>query len=239
MKVCVFQTDNRPTLNYLLESQKVNRKMCDLFGFDYLFIQLDDHKYDGYKFHPATKKIHIVNDLLQSHSSKYDILVFLDSDAWIQNGHWLKEIIQNLMNDPQKHGCFSRDPYLKIATFINSGSFIIKMNDFTKCMYRDFLVALNSNVQFHKQWPYDQHYISNYIFEHKDKFTIFVPDVLNTPVGKVLRHNWAKNQKMYNDLKALYETSYEGMDKSDFNEKKYYDDKEFPNPNDNGCRYLN
>jgi hypothetical protein len=56
----------------------------------------------------------------------------LDSDAWIQNGYWLNDIINNLINNYEKHGCFSRDPYIKINTFINSGSFIIKNNDFIK-----------------------------------------------------------------------------------------------------------
>ena len=73
--------------------------------------------------------INIVNDFLQK-NEKYDILVFLDSDAWIQNGYWLNDIINNLINDKQKQDCFSRDPYVKKNTFINSGSFIVKINDF-------------------------------------------------------------------------------------------------------------
>jgi hypothetical protein len=105
---CVLQTDNRPKLNYLLKTQEINKKNCDILGFDYLFILLDNNKYGN--IHPATKKIYIINDFLKN--TNYDIIVFLDSDAWIQNGFWLKNIIDNL-NVNNKQGCFSRDPYIK------------------------------------------------------------------------------------------------------------------------------
>jgi len=125
--VCVLQTDNRPKLDYLLKTQEINNKNCDILGFDYLFILLDNNKYGN--IHPATKNIYIISDFLKN--TNYDILVFLDSDAWIQNGFWLKNIIDNL-NVNNKQGCFSRDPYVKKNTFINSGSFVIKVNSFTK-----------------------------------------------------------------------------------------------------------
>jgi len=80
---------------------------------------MESNKYKN--IHPATAKIFIVNDFIQK--STDDILVFLDSDAWIQNGFWLNEIIHNLLKDDSKNGCFSRDPYVKHNTFINSGSF--------------------------------------------------------------------------------------------------------------------
>ena len=127
VKVCVLQTDNRPSLHYLLETQKVNKMFCNILQYEYLFLELHNNKYGN--IHPATKKINIVNDFLQN--TNYDILVFLDSDAWIQNGYWLSVMINNLINNDKKHGCFSRDPYVKKNTFINSGSFIIKINEFT------------------------------------------------------------------------------------------------------------
>jgi hypothetical protein len=232
-KVCVLQTDNRPLLNYLLKTQEVNKKFCDILGYDYLFLQLDNNKYGN--IHPATKKIHLVNNFLLN--TTYDILVFLDSDAWIQNGYWLNDLINNLINNVEKHGCFSRDPYVKKNTFINSGSFIIKNNDFTKQMYNNLIENLNNNNSFHNHWPYDQYYISKYIFENKENFTIFVPDILNTPLGNVLRHNWLKNQKMYDDLSMLCH-NISNVSKTHFNEQLYYDDQNFPNAIENGYEYF-
>jgi hypothetical protein len=237
VKVCVLQTDNRPSLKYLLETQKVNKKICNILQYDYLFFELDNNKYGN--IHPATKKIHIVNDLLQNIGC--DILVFLDSDAWIQNGYWLNDIITNLINNDKKHGCFSRDPYVKKNTFINSGSFIIKNNNFIKQMYNTLITDLCKNNIYHNQWPYDQYYISKYIFENKDNFVIFIPDILNTPIGKVLRHNWLKNNKMYDDLNVLYSNVNNNLcfGKSNFNEQIYYDNKTFPNTIENGYEYFN
>ena len=237
IKVCVLQADNRPSLNYLLKTQEVNKKFCNILGYDYLFLEIDNEKYGN--IHPATKKIHLVHDFLLN--TKYDILVFLDSDAWIQNSNWLNNIINNLINNDKKQGCFSRDPYVKKNTFINSGSFIIKNNDFTKHMYNILIKDLYTNNNFHNSWPYDQYYISKYIFENKDNFVIFIPDILNTPLGKVLRHNWLKNKKMYDDLAILYCDINNNLcfDKTNFIEKDYYDNNIFPNININGYEYFN
>ena len=153
----------------------------------------------------------------------------------------MNDIIDNLINNDEKQGCFSRDPYVKINTFINSGSFIIKNNDFTKQMYNIIIKDLYDNITYHNNWPYDQHYISKYIFENKEKFTIFIPDILNTPIGKVLRHNWCKNQKMHNDLNHLISLKNEDIcvDKTSFIEKDYYDEQIFPNIIINGYEYKN
>lgn len=227
VKVCVFQTDNRPSLQYLLDTKRTNKRFCDILDYHYLFLELDNHKYGN--IHPATKKIYVVNNILQN--TNCDILVFLDSDAWIQNGYWLNDLINNLINNPEKHGCFSRDPYLKIATFINSGSFIIKNNDYIKKMYENLINDLETNLEHANNWPYDQYYISNFVFKNKENFMIFVPEILNTPIGKVLRHNWYKNDKMWHDVNTVYEDINKDpcFGKSYFNEKEYYDEKDFPN----------
>jgi len=232
LKVCVLQTDNRPTLDYLLKTQEVNKKWCNILKYDYLFLNLDDFKYGG-SMHPATKKIFVMNDTLQN--AAYDIFVFLDSDAWIQNGYWLNDIIRNLIGNERKQGCFSRDPYLPNNTFINSGSFILKNNDSTKGMYANIIDDLYDNLKYHFEWPYDQYYISKYVFENKEDFFIFNTLIMNTPLGKVLRHNWQKTQKMFDDLDVLMEClNYEDVDvdKSRFIEEGSHDDREFPNTGD-------
>jgi hypothetical protein len=230
-KVCVLQADNRPKLNYLLKTQEVNKKFCDILEYDYLFLEIHNNKYGN--IHPATKKIHLVNDFLEN-NEKYDILVFLDSDAWIQNGFWLNDIINNLINNKEKQGCFSRDPYFIKNTFINSGSFILKINDFTKQIYKNIIDDLYTNVDYHNNWPYDQYYISKYIFENKENFVIFVPDILNTPIGKVLRHNWWKNKQMYIDLDKNIDIT---IDKTLFIETNYDDENNFPNTIEKGDEY--
>jgi len=138
---------------------------------------------------------------------------------------WLNDIIHNLIKNDQKQGCFSRDPYTTQNTFINSGSFVLKNNDITKQMYKNLIHELNSNVTYHNNWPYDQYYISKYIFQNNEQFVIFVPDILNCPTGKVLRHNWFKDEQMYDDLNTLIKTEDIMADKTSFIETDYYDDK--------------
>jgi len=231
VRVCVIQADNRPKLDYLLKTQEINKKFSNYLNYDYIFIEIDNKKYGN--IHPATKKIHIINDFIQK--TKYDILVFLDSDAWIQNFTMLSILVNNLSNDRKKYGCFSRDPYLSKNTYINSGSFIIKINDFTKQIYNDVINLLNSDPKHHNKWPYDQYYISKFIYKNKKKFIIFVPDILNTPIGKILRHNWGKNNKMYKDLIRLL--SIKNENQQIFNLNEFYDNNEYPNINNSGNEY--
>ena len=62
---------------------------------------------------------------------------------------------------------YSRDPYLINNTFINSGSFIIRINDYTKKMYS----LLEQQAIDKPRWkkPTDQYYISNFVFEFTNK----------------------------------------------------------------------
>jgi hypothetical protein len=252
--ITILQADDRPNLHYLLLTQQVNKNICDHFGYKYVFITVDKNKYTN--VHPATKKIYIVNEFLNDFSNhkdtndtKDDILVFLDSDAWVQNGFWLDEIIKQLQNNVEKQGCFSRDTYKKNSTFINSGSFILKINDYTKKMYNEIINSLENDETtscYKKKWPYDQFYISDYVFNHKEDFYIFVPDILNTPLGKVLRHNWWKNKRMYDDLHHLIANNVIEIDKMYFchinktglDLKKYIDAEVFPNTDENESFYL-
>ncbi len=226
-KIYVLQTDNRSSLNYLLLTQEINKMSCEIFNYKYIFIELDNNKYTN--MNPATKKIYVVNDFLQN--VECDILIFLDSDAWIQNVHLLNIVVNNLINDKNKNGCFSRDPYVKRATYINSGSFIIKNNSFTKNMYKNIINELQINNICHNNWPYDQYYISNYVFANNVFFNIFIPDIINTPNGKVLRHNWRKNFKMYHDLQELKRNLMLNSN-INFNQEDYYDKEIFPNLNE-------
>lgn len=232
-KVCVLQADNRPTLDYLLKTREVNEICCSRMGYEYVFKLVEKNMYGNIP--PEANKIHVLHEFL--HKDEYDIIVFLDSDAWIQNHNWLNDVISSVMKDEKKQGCYSRDPYWKGNTFINSGSFVLKVNDYTRKMYDIIRKDLNDHPRYQK--PYDQFYISNYIHEHKDDFVIFVPDVLNCPIGKVLRHNWPKNAKMYADLDQLLRKKGDPsfIPNTPFVEEEYYDKEAFPNTT-NGDTYY-
>ena len=235
-QILIFQTDNRTDVDYLALTKLVNNKMSRFLNenidgsleYKHLFHLMEPTQYEN--IHPATGKINVVYDLLNEREE--EILVFLDSDAWIQNPHHLNELIQYLLKHPEKQGCFSRDPYLSRNDYINSGSFILRINDYTRNMYKEIKKSLEENDSHHHKWSYDQHYISKYIHEKKDDFIIFIPHIINTPEGQILRHHWWKTYSMFQDLYGLLDTdtNYKKPEAPYFFDDKI-DDRPYPNPN--------
>lgn len=229
-KICLIQMDDRISLDYLLLTQSVNKKICKIFNYDYIFI---DTSKIYINLDPKLRKITVINDFINNYKN-YDILIFLDSDAWVNNGYSLNTIVNHLINDNTKLGCYSRDPILVFNTYINSGAFILKINDESRQMYKDIIVFVNNNPKFitHIHPFYDQPSISHYVFNNKDKFIIFNVEIFNTPIGSVIRHNWHKNKLMFDDLNKLLEIldndNYESYN-TEFDIQKNLDTNDFPN----------
>lgn len=228
MKVRIIQTDNRPLMYYLELTKKVNEYVAEKLSYNYSFIKVPDN-YTS-RMHPAAAKILVVNDYLQS--STDDILIFLDTDAWINHTKHLDHIVRELFKNQEKHGCYSRDTYVKKNTYINSGAFVLKVNAYTRNMYNILVNELSVNSKHHTEWPFDQYYISNFVYKNRNDFIIYKPEVFNTPVGIVIKHNWNKNEKMYVDLhETANEQEYSNSPKA------FIDDDVFPNMTD-GVDYI-
>ena len=214
--VCIIQADNRePESFYLKKTMIVNKRAAERLNFDYEFIKFENED----NIHSAILKIKIINNVLKN--TKYEIIIFIDSDAWCNDLINLNNIVNYLFNS-KKHGCYSRDPppcdlekepncntvhqpaaHPGNNTYINSGAFILKVNDFTKKMYDNLEKELINDFRYINLWPYDQYYISNFVYKNKNDFFIFKSNILNTPHGEVIRHNWLKNNKMHKDLDYL------------------------------------
>lgn len=195
MKIVVLQTDNRKDLAYINLSKYINKTTADSLGYTYSFEFM--HKKYHERISPCSAKIFVVHNYI--HNNPIDLLIFLDTDAWIQDPFKLSLLVTQLLKS-DKHGCMSRDPYDRVNTYINSGSFILKINEYTKKMYKDIIQHMESDLLFVNRWPFDQYYFSHFVQKNKDKFYIFRPEVLNTPDGIILRHNWYKNEKMTIDM---------------------------------------
>lgn len=194
----IVQTDNRIPSGYISLSLKTNKRIADTMGWNHIFKPFNISDYGS--IHPATAKIWIVYNILKG-LPENDIIVFLDCDAWIQSPIDLQNIISKIIGD-NKHGAFSRDPYVIPNTYINSGSFIVRNTKVIQSFYEECISKTASDKRHLNSWPFDQYYISNAVFEKKDLFIIFEPLVLNTPNGIVLRHNWFKNKKMFADMES-------------------------------------
>ena len=64
-------------------------------------------------------------------------------------------------------------------------------------LIKDYYTVSNTH------WTNDQFYVSRFVYSNRDKFVIFVPNILNTPEGIVLRHNWYKNAQMFHDMNTI------------------------------------
>jgi len=247
--ILIVHVDNRlSTLDYLtLTKRSIEEKVIPylkkygpVLSYEYQYIHIPSEYHE--KIHPATAKILIVKDILEgkiasSTPSSYDVLVFLDSDAWINSPDHLNDLIIYLQSEPNKHGCFSRDPCKKINTYINSGSFILKINEYNRQLYQQIYHDMMEQDSHHHNWPYDQFYISNRIFQKKEDFVILSTEILNTPYGIILKHNWRKNNRMYYDLYEMLEKAYQFPITKPMNIFEYLDFTPFPNENDNGLNY--
>ena len=250
--VLILQTDNRTNVDYIGLSKLYNSKVIafmqnhndnepkfkrnENINYRYEFFPLESKHYEN--MHPAMGKIGFLDELLNTITD--DIIVFLDSDAWINEPTHLQELIELLIAaGPDIHGCFSRDPYVSKNTYVNSGSFVLKVDDFTRDMYKQIIAYTQRDDSHHSLHSYDQYYVSQLIYDNRHYFMVFIPDILNTCYGKILRHNWWKNQKMYKDLYELLDifnhNKYTIPEPFDF--EKEIDPHCWPNPNEQGYEY--
>ena len=241
-KVLIVQTDNRNNVDYLGLTKLANSRTVQYMQkaenlqdieYRYEFVDMTPEYYEN--MHPATGKINVMNHLLQTIQD--DIIVFLDSDAWIQTPDYLHQLLLRLANSSE-NGCFSRDPYLIKNDYINSGSFLLKVNDFTRMLYQEIIEKLNSDSSHHMEWTYDQYYISRTIYKYKEHFLVFIPHVINTPHGEVLRHNWWKSYKLFSDLYAILDVNKPYQPPTElYDFEKQIDNECWPNVNDDCNTY--
>jgi hypothetical protein len=106
-------------------------------------------------------------------------------------------------------------------------------------MYEDLVQSLTKEPRFLREWPWDQVYVSSYVWEHRDEFLIFKPDVLNTGYGKILRHNWHKtSRKIRDDLYFLCMYPVEVREEAEGVVESELDVEDFPNTAETGYDYM-
>lgn len=236
--ITVAQIDSRPISDYLQATHSVNVTVCNHFHYQYIFTNLQKYDFLNNTDNLCIVRFFTLKDLLFKLPEDH-ILVYLDSDAWIQNGKWLGDIIEFLNQNKNKHGCFSRDPALKKNVYINAGGFIIKNNSFIRQMFKSISNEILHNIdkqRYRTNWPFDQFFISEFVYNNKEDFIIFAHDVLNTPIGSIIRHNWWKDDLLYKDTQSIL--TFYNTDNS-FNILGSLDTKDYPNlENDPDPRFM-
>ena len=225
--VCILQIDNRdPNSFYLKKTMDINKKVAKYLNYDYEFISMNLEK----KIHPCTNKIIEIDKFIKKKYYSIMIFVDSDawcndpinlskivdflakSD---KNGCYSREGFMDIPWDNKLPPLMSlkkdytnsnyKYHYWKNIgdhnnTYINSGVFILKINNYIKNMYSELITNIKMDQDYVNKWPYDQFYISDFVFKNRNNFIIFNSDILNMPDGKIIRHNWWKDEKLHKDL---------------------------------------
>lgn len=205
--VVLLQAENRPLtkVGYMLLSNIVNLAACEEHGWEYVYKDMREFErytelVQGAGWHPATFKIEALREFMRS-LPQGTVLIFLDSDAWIHDGFLMHRAVMELWRNREKvMGAFSRDPYMKKNTFVNSGSFMLIVNANVLMMYDEIFDTVMQQPSHKHEWPFDQFYISDYVHKHRGSFIVWKDTVINTPIGSVIKHNWFKDGRMWVDL---------------------------------------
>ncbi|MBF0216418.1 MAG: hypothetical protein HQL30_05415 [Candidatus Omnitrophica bacterium] len=163
--------------------------------------------------HPCWGKIVLLEKLLNCPEyKKHKIVIFVDSDSWIRDQNKLKSLTDYLLSNTDINGIFSRDTYVPTNTYVNSGAFILKNNDYVRDLYSEMVSKLDSYSNWFNKLFYDQVLVSDTVFKNKSRFLICKPNILNSPAGDIIRHNWLKQHK------SLMESLKDEIIVSQFNE---------------------
>jgi hypothetical protein len=189
-RVLLYQCDDREPVGFIALTCAVNAQHASAMRWGYRFDRMVTEKgYDSKSY-----KIFQTRTMLREAHGAYDFVVFMDTDAWVESAPTLRWMVDTLAQDRQ--GVFSRDPYVRGNTFVNSGSFVLRVNEYTLRMYDRLAGAMARRARRRKSYRWhDQELVSRFVHTHRNDFDVYEPDVVNTPVGKVIRHSWIKEFK--------------------------------------------
>lgn len=196
----LLTTVNYHTLTYMMNSLQVQKN--DNWSYEYIQVEHDSNR------HPSWKKTYtLLQDLYRESLKQYDVVIVMDTDAWIRDINSLKNWIGYFVKEIDKYFMFAAEPYVKetfdllnIEQQVNGGLMIFKPNnpkvyDF----FNDVYLLPESNPIFSKfkiDWSFEQICMNFILQEHKSyKYGIIVvpQEKFNTPSGTVIAHCWWKH----------------------------------------------
>lgn len=140
--------------------------------------------------------------ILKEFDKEWDILIVLDTDAWIKDYKAMKRrLLDRFIADPAKHFIFAEEPDCEegrqsgIHQALNAGFLCLKHTDFAfRCIQRLWDMA-DKLTNLKTMWPRDQGCL-NLLYANSNEFrnavTIAPLAWCNTPAGSIVRHCWIK-----------------------------------------------
>lgn len=140
LNICVVSYDNRKS-DDILKLKNINEQYCKLHNYTFLFFD----NYDNNTISPYWVKVKIVYDILKT--NKYDIIMWMDSDACFNNFN-IK--IENLFNNYDNKSFIICGDNVNVCNFpldcsnFNAGVWIVKNNNIVKQFFSDWMDKYNS-----------------------------------------------------------------------------------------------
>jgi len=134
---CFITYENRTNLDYYQEFSKFNRSYCQRKGYDY--IQLDKYQLDIPDY---WIKVYLLRDYIK----QYKYVVWIDSDAMVQDPTF--DIHEYFKHIPSKYvmAC-SRDPPMW-PSVINAGVILVKSSEKAKSLLDTWISRFNKDAWY-------------------------------------------------------------------------------------------
>jgi hypothetical protein len=182
----------------------VNALHCQFLGWEYNFRQVSEIPGRSLSW----TKIRTILSLLLDPQFKFDLMIFLDSDAWIRQPLELKKIVEDFIHG-DKFLLLSNEPNAPQNTEVNSGFMLIKPGVLATRFFQrvwDEAERTPNLAIFLTNWPWEQKVIDQLVKEPEFVCARIDVSLCNTPAGRVLRHCWWKDdarQLLLDELAAM------------------------------------
>lgn len=180
-----------PLWSYWELSSLINRMQCQKLHWRYHLCQSEPA---ADRFRTWIKVTAILEQLLKAPEQ---IIVFIDSDAWIRDTEAFSEMIEEFVNSKNIF-LFGRDPPVHLNTRINTGCILMKNNDevlkFWKLVWD--LPNNRSHLAKYLQDSFHEQSIVDILIEegYSEVVQIAPIGLINSPCGTIVRHCWWKEQ---------------------------------------------
>lgn len=155
--------------------------------------------------HPSWIKAFNILKELEKSSSDWDILVVMDTDAWIKDPIQFKKMIEDFKKS-DKIFAFAEEPLCSdtyndfVKQIFNGGFTVLKNTKKVKEYFNDVWKLPDIDYRFSDyktKWPWEQiclnHIYEQYDSDFKDKTWILPMMDYNSPIGSIVTHSWPKD----------------------------------------------
>lgn len=155
--------------------------------------------------HPSWTKYATVLKHWERIAAQYDVVIVLDTDAWIRDIDAFQQWINYFVSEPTKNFMYSAEPYVpetyalqNMEQQVNGGMTVFKPTPVVRKILQEIFDIPEKHMEyrpFKLDWSFEQICISKHLQDSKEfcQGTIVLPmEYFNTPSGSIVAHCWWK-----------------------------------------------